>query len=97
MVAINTLHVDLPGPNRAKLPAAYDYQRIWHNPDRKVVGCLDVWEVHGGREIYQIALEQLPGGFRRWTCTCPSAVYRSEPLGRACKHVLGLMPSMIDK
>jgi hypothetical protein len=96
MVAINTLHVNLPGPSRQKLPSAYDYRCIWHNADRKAVGCLDVWEVHGGRDVYQIAVEQLPGGWRRWTCTCPNAVYTSEPLGRACKHVLGLPPAIRD-
>ena len=90
MVAVNTIHVDLPGPTRRKRPTVYNYQCIWHNHDRNAVGCLDVWEVHGGREVYQVALEQRAGGWRQWSCTCPHAIYRAEPLGRACKHVLGL-------
>lgn len=96
MVAIKQHHVNLPGPNRRRVPTVYDYVRTWHNPDRKAVGCLDVWEVHGGRDTYQIAVEQLAGGWRRWTCTCPAAVYTAEPLGRACKHVLGLLPKAND-
>ncbi len=81
----------LPGPHRKRPPTVYDYRRVFHNVDRAAIGCLDVWEVHGGRETYQIALEQVAGGWQRWHCTCPHAVYRAEPLGRVCKHVTALI------
>lgn len=96
MVAVNTRHVNLPGPSRKRKPVEYEYIQTWHNPDRQAIGCLDVWEVRGGRDVYQVAVEQLPGGFRQWTCTCAHAIYRAEPLGRACKHVIGLNATAMD-
>ena len=96
MVAVNTCRVNLPGPSRRRHPVNYEYVRTWHNDDRKAIGCLEVWEVHGGREVYQVALEQRAGGWRQWSCTCAHAIYRAEPLGRACKHVLGLPSAAND-
>lgn len=96
MVAVNTHVANLPGPSRKRKPATYHYVRTYHNDDRTAIGCLDVWEVHGGREVYQVAVEQLAGGWRHWSCTCPHAIYRAEPLGRACKHIIGLNATFKD-
>ena len=76
---------------RAKrLPApVYEYRLVWSDPACEV-GCAQVWAVSGGREEDQVALEKLQGQADRWHCTCPHAVYRAEPLGRVCKHVLGI-------
>lgn len=90
MVATHEITGDLPGSNPQ---GSYKYRCFWRNPDRLAVGCLAAWEVLGGMEPYQVALERKEGGWLHWTCTCPHAVYRAEPLGRACKHVLGLMAS----
>ena len=83
--------VVLPGPDRKRKPGEYAYRLIYQCGDAKAVGCLGVWEVTGGRDVYQIALEQQIGGWRVWHCTCADAVYRAEPQGRVCKHVLGLL------
>lgn len=83
--------VILPGPGRKRQPGEYSYRLIHRCDDPRAVGCLAIWEVTGGRDQYQIALEQKPGGWRVWHCTCADAVYRAEPLGRVCKHVIGLL------
>jgi hypothetical protein len=49
-----------------------------------------LWDVLGGREVYQVALERLPGGGMRWHCTCADAVYRGDGQHQ-CKHVKGLV------
>jgi hypothetical protein len=49
-----------------------------------------MWDVMGGRDIYQVALERLPGGRLRWHCTCADSVYRGEGGPHMCKHVRGL-------
>jgi len=83
----------LPGPDRKRQPAPYHYRLTYHNPDPTEPGCVTTWEVLGGRDAYQIALERLPGGDHRWHCTCPDAVYRGEenPDTHFCKHVRGLL------
>jgi len=83
--------VVLPGPDRKRLPGEYSYRLAYRCDDPEVIGCLAAWEVAGGRDVYQIALEQQRGGWRVWHCTCADAVYRAEPQGRVCKHVLGLL------
>ncbi|MFL5329772.1 MAG: hypothetical protein ACJ8C4_12745 [Gemmataceae bacterium] len=91
--------VVLPGPDRKRQPGEYAYRLIYRCNDSHVVGCLAAWEVDGGRDQYQVALEQQPGGWRVWHCTCADAVYRAEPQGRVCKHVLGLLafgPPLVD-
>jgi hypothetical protein len=50
-----------------------------------------LWEVYGGREIYQITLERQPSGGLCWHCTCADAVYRGEDEPHTCKHVRGLL------
>lgn len=83
--------VVLPGPNRKRLPGEYSYRLVYRGDDIRSAGCLGIWEVTGGRDLYQVALEQQAGGWRVWHCTCADAVYRAEPRGRVCKHVLGLL------
>lgn len=82
--------VDLPGPSRKRLPVEYSFRLKYRGEDPTAVGCLASWEVTGGREPYQIDLEQVAGGWRHWHCTCADAVFRAGPFGRVCKHVLAL-------
>lgn len=49
-----------------------------------------MWDVIGGREVYQIVLERTEDGRLRWHCTCADAVYRGERSAHRCKHVRGL-------
>jgi hypothetical protein len=49
-----------------------------------------MWEVMGGRDIYQVALERLPGGRLRWHCTCADAIFRCDNGPHVCKHIRGL-------
>jgi len=81
----------LPGPSRKRMPTVYQYRMIYRNPD-PVPGCRIVWEVTGGRSLYQIAVEKRSDGEIRWHCTCPDAVYRGEMhANHVCKHVHGLI------
>jgi hypothetical protein len=50
-----------------------------------------IWEVHGGRLGYQVALERDEAGALRLHCTCADAIFRAESEGRFCKHIRGLM------
>jgi hypothetical protein len=84
------LHACLPGPTRRRLPSPYCFRLTYRNPDPVGTGCALLWEVHGGREVYQIALEREPAGALRWHCTCADAVYRGEDAPHVCKHVRGL-------
>jgi hypothetical protein len=87
------LHPDgivLPGPDRRRTPAVYDFRLSFRSRDLDRPGCLATWQVTGGRDEYQVALERDEGGWLHWHCTCADAVFRSERAGRACKHVLGL-------
>jgi hypothetical protein len=81
----------LPGPSRKREPAPYHFRVTYRNPDATEPGCVMTWEVLGGREGYQIALERTPAGEHVWHCTCPDAVYHGENKhAYRCKHVQGL-------
>ena len=82
----------LPGPTRKRLPRWYSYRLRYRNPDAGAPGCVMVWEVLGGREAYQIALERDRRGRLRTHCTCADAIYRGEEKADPqCKHVRGLL------
>jgi hypothetical protein len=80
----------LPGPTRRRLPSPYCYRLTYRNADPAGAGCALLWEVYGGREVYQIALERASAGGLHWHCTCADAVYRGEDAPHTCKHVRGL-------
>ena len=82
----------LPGPTRKRTPSPYCYQLTYRNPDPNEPGCALLWEVLGGRLVYQVALERQANGGLRWHCTCADAVYRGEDVAdHRCKHVRGLV------
>lgn len=82
----------LPGADRKRLPGLYCYRVTYRSVDRDKPGCVMTWEVTGGRDSYQIALERVWPGQMKWHCTCADAVYRGELDTRhVCKHVSGLM------
>src|SRR5579885_2043856 len=82
----------LPGPDRKRSPALYQYRVTYRNPTPDEPGCVMPWEVSGGRLPYQIALERAASGRLRWHCSCADAVYRGEDdPGHVCKHVRGLV------
>ena len=85
----------LPGPQRKRTPAVYGYRVLYRNPTADDAGCVMVWEVAGGRQAYQVALERTAAGTLRWHCSCADMVYRGEddPWHR-CKHVRGLAESL---
>jgi hypothetical protein len=81
----------LPGPSRKRLPSPYNFKIAYRSPDPNEAGCVAVWEVMGGREGYQIALERTEKSQLRWHCCCPDAVYRQNDKNtHYCKHVQGL-------
>ncbi len=80
----------LPGPTRKRTPSVYRYHLTYRNPEPRDPGCVLLWDVHGGRQPYQIALEREPAGTLRWHCTCADAVYRGEDAPHTCKHIRGL-------
>jgi hypothetical protein len=80
----------LSGPTRKRTPSPYCYRLVYRNEDAAAVGCALQWDVLGGREVYQVAMERLPSGDLRWHCTCADAVYRGENRPHTCKHVRGL-------
>lgn len=84
--------LEIPGPDRKRKPAPYQFRPVYRNPNPHEVGCVATWEVRGGREDYQISLEHTERHELRWHCTCPDAIYR-ENLARVhrCKHVSGLL------
>jgi len=91
--------VVLPGPDRRRSPVVYGFRLQYRSRTLDEPGCLATWRVTGGREEYQIALERDAGGWLHWHCTCADAVFRGQPTGRACKHVLGLSalgPAILD-
>ncbi len=90
LLASSVVFASLPGPTRKRLPSAYRYSLTYRNPEPNAAGCVLLWDVHGGREPYQIALERDRGGRLRWHCTCADAVYRGEDAPHVCKHVRGL-------
>jgi hypothetical protein len=84
----------LPGPDRKRVHALYRYRLSYRNPVADAVGCVMIWEVGGGRLLYQIALERDEAGSLRVHCTCADAIFRCEAEGRFCKHVHGLLQSL---
>jgi hypothetical protein len=86
----NELQISLPGPERRRRMRAYSYRLTYVNPEQ-MTGCQRLWEVGGGRQAYQIALERDPRGNLHLHCTCADAIYRKDNEGRFCKHVLGLL------
>src|SRR5262245_11619448 len=87
----NLLFTSLPGPTRKRTSSPYCYLLTYRNPDPRAVGCSLLWDVHGGRLTYQIALEREESGRLTWHCTCADAVYRGELVeNHCCKHVRGL-------
>jgi len=82
----------LPGPDRKQTRTCYRFRVVYRAPRADETGCMMVWEVTGGREPYQIALERDESGRDHWHCTCADAVYRGELTARhRCKHVRGLL------
>ncbi len=81
----------LPGPTRRRLPCWYSYDLSYRNPDGRARGCVMLWRVTGGRELYQVAVERDRKGDLRAHCTCADAVYRGENAPHVCKHVRGLL------
>ncbi len=82
----------LPGPDRKRTLSPYHFRITYRNPEPADPGCVMTWDVLGGRETYQIALERTPGGEHVWHCSCPDAIYREQDrLAHRCKHVRGLM------
>jgi hypothetical protein len=80
----------LPGPTRKREPGPYCYRLSYRNPHPHEPGCVLLWDVYGGRQEYQIALERETTGKLRWHCTCADAVYRGEDAPHICKHVRAL-------
>ena len=80
----------VPGPTRKRTPTPYCYRMTYRNTDRRNSGCVCLWDVMGGRDIYQVALEREGDGALRWHCTCADAAYRGERRPHACKHVRAL-------
>ena len=81
----------LPGPDRKRRPSHYHYRLTFLSPRPGEVGCTQLWEVAGGRQVYQVALERAESGDLRWHCTCADAVYRGEDAPHVCKHVRALI------
>jgi predicted nucleic acid-binding Zn finger protein len=86
-----TLFTQLPGPDRKRATCPYSYQLTYRNPQTQASGCRMIWQVSGGRLVYQIVLEQNDRGALQFHCSCADAVFRAESEGRFCKHVRGLL------
>ncbi len=81
----------LPGPDRKRQPSPYHFRVTYRNPEPTGPGCLMTWDVLGGREPYQVALERTADDRTEWHCTCADAVYHGENKhAHRCKHVQGL-------
>jgi hypothetical protein len=89
-LAPRVIFATLPGPTRKREASPYCYRLTYRNPQPEEAGCVLLWEVLGGRDIYQIALEREESGNLRWHCTCADATYRGEG-EHLCKHVQGLI------
>src|SRR5262245_14885226 len=86
------LYTLLPGPTRKRFPRWYGYRLCYRSPDAGAPGCIMSWEVTGGRQSYQVALERTSRGELQAHCTCADAVYRGElKADHVCKHVRGLL------
>jgi len=90
-LAPSEVHTLLPGPTRKRTCSPYCFRLTHRNPVAAVAGCMLLWEVQGGREPYQVALERNENGRLRWHCTCADAVYRGEDERHVCKHVRALL------
>ena len=84
------LETVLPGPDRKKSETGYRYQLIYHNPE-EAPGCRSIWQVTGGRLIYQVVLERTSKNTLQLHCSCADAIFRAEEEGRFCKHIRGLL------
>lgn len=83
--------VILPGPNRKRTPAPYQFRVSYRNPEPTEPGCVMTWQVIGGREEYQVAAERTEDGHLEWHCTCPDAIYHGTYRhAHNCKHVQGI-------
>lgn len=83
--------VVLPGPDRKRTPAPYQFRVSYRNPEPTEPGCEMTWQVIGGREEYQVAAERTEEGRVEWHCTCPDAVYHEDHRNAYyCKHVQGI-------
>jgi len=92
--ALAVITLLLPGPDRKRTYSPYHFRVTYRNPDAAEPGCLMTWEVTGGRDPYQLALEKTAAGYR-WHCTCADAVYRGEDDPQhVCKHVRGLLDTL---
>jgi|SRR6516165_9796736 hypothetical protein len=81
----------LPGPDRKRRETLYQYRLIYREPHFDAEGCLFLWQVVGGRQSYQVALERDDRGRILWHCTCADHIFRSETgPDHACKHIRGL-------
>lgn len=90
-VSFAIVTVVLPGPDRRRTAAPYQFRVSYRNPEPTEPGCLMTWQVVGGREEYQIAAERTEAGHLEWHCTCPDAVYHQESCNsHHCKHVQGV-------
>ena len=89
-LASGVFFASLPGPTRKRETIPYRYRLTYRTPQPRQPGCVLLWEVDGGRQPYQIALERATNGRFRWHCTCADAVYRGEDAPHLCKHVRGL-------
>jgi hypothetical protein len=85
------LHTELPGPDRKRLPKDYRYRLAYRNLKRNAVGCIMLWDVHGGRSPDQIAIERNEQGHIVPHCTCADAVFRGHLHNHVCKHVRGIL------
>jgi hypothetical protein len=90
-VTLPNLLTLLPGPDRKRSETIYRYRLTYRNPDAEAVGCVMIWEVQGGRLVYQIAVERQEEGQLQVHCTCADAIFRAETEGRFCKHVRGFL------
>lgn len=89
------LILTLPGPDRRRSLAMYQYRVIYRNPKPDETGCVMTWDVSGGRLPYQISLERTTDGGLMWHCSCADAVYRGEDdPAHLCKHVRGLIDTL---
>lgn len=89
--AFAVVSVTLPGPDRKRTPAAYQFHVTYRNPEPAEPGCVMTWRVTGGREAYQVAAERADDGHINWHCTCPDAIYHGTYRhAYCCKHVHGL-------
>jgi hypothetical protein len=84
------VYAQIPGPTRKRTPTSYRYRMTYRNEAKHQRGCVLQWDVMGGRDIYQVALEREDGGKLRWHCTCADAAFRGETRPYCCKHVRGL-------